>query len=93
MIGESDLEKLHLEIEELRRRLLDRTKEFERIREQGASTSEENKQLKQKLLLLSQLNQDEIKNLETQMNDVIHSQHSSLAEMRYSDFFLLTDQI
>lgn len=83
------MEKLHLEIEELRQRLLHRTKEFEMIKDHHHTSYEENKQLKQKLQLLSQINKDEITNLEEQMNDVIHSQHSSLAEMRYSSRILM----
>lgn len=81
--GDSDLQQLYTEIEELRQRLIIRTKEFEMIKQQGATTVEENKQLKAKLELLSAINRKEISELESQMKEVIHSHNSELVEMTY----------
>lgn len=80
--GTSDLQQLYSEIDELKKRLMDRTKEFEMIKAVGVNTLEQNKLLKEKLDVLNKVNEEEIQNLEAQLEDVVHHQKTELYQVK-----------
>jgi hypothetical protein len=81
---ESDVHKLYLEIEELRRRLVERTKQFEKLKQVDYLNEAENLKLRKQLDMIEKLNSEDITHLEHQMEDVIHSHTTKFMDMKFS---------
>ena len=79
IIGDTGIAKVSSEIERLRNRLDERTREFERLRQLHLEENKENLALKTRLQELQLANEFEKRELETQMSQVIHSQAGELA--------------
>ena len=79
VIGDTGIAKVTSEIERLRSRLDERTREFERLRQLHLEENKENLALKTRLQELQLANEFEKRELETQMSQVIHSQAGELA--------------
>jgi chromosome segregation ATPase len=79
VIGDTGIYKVTNEIERLKSRLDERTKEFERLRVLHMEDARENSTLKSRLQELQLANEFEKKELEDQMSQVIHSQAGQLA--------------
>lgn len=88
--GETDVEKLCLEVDALRQTLVERTRECEKLKDNDASVAEENETLRQKMNVLERINRMEIEQLETQLNEVIFGLQKELAETRLEFYRLQT---
>ena len=75
-VGDSGIQAVTREIERLKHRLEDRSNEFERLRHTQLIDATENEALKERLRQLQDANDEEKKQLEQQMSNVIHSQGS-----------------
>lgn len=89
--NEEDLEKMYLELSQVREKLVERTREFQILKSREMHITEENNLLKQKMDVLSKINQMEIEKMENQLNDIILSQQGHLTETKLAYFQLQTE--
>ncbi|GMH54519.1 hypothetical protein TL16_g01690 [Triparma laevis f. inornata] len=77
-VSQSSLHGISNDIEGLKKRLMERAEEFERLKERRGSV-EENKGLKEKFRVMEEANNKEKMELEEKLNSVIHNSKSHLA--------------
>eukprot|EP01041_Mallomonas_annulata_P000281 gene281-505_t len=82
VIGDTGIHAVTTEIDRLRKRLDDRSSEFDRLRLVQMKDAKENLSLKTRLQQLNTMNEAEKRQLEMQMSHIIHSQAGQLAVQR-----------
>lgn len=80
--GGSGIHQVAEEIDALRQRLLQRTEEFDRLRDLHSSDAQENQVLRQRLTEIGADNETEKKEMETKVAQIIHNQAGAMAVQR-----------
>jgi hypothetical protein len=80
--GDSGLHKVSAQIELLKKRLVDRTQEFDRLKDLHSSDAQENFHLRQRLEEIGRVNETEKQEMESKVANIIHNQAGQMALQR-----------